>query len=137
MYGHCLTDRSFWILIIQLIYDEFLLWKMQAALWILFGVFALIKFEADYCLVVGVCLTLSIANIVGFTKCHKGNLKACSEQGLNRLLSVSHQRLPIIFCVLMSGYIFLSDAKIQFQQFATQTIASRFTSTVQSAFSIV
>jgi hypothetical protein len=36
------------------------------------GIFSLIRFEPDYCLIVGVCLTLSIANIVGFTKCRKG-----------------------------------------------------------------
>ncbi|KAK6787890.1 hypothetical protein RDI58_016415 [Solanum bulbocastanum] len=30
------------------------------------------KFQADYLLVVGVCLTLSVANIVGFTRCRKG-----------------------------------------------------------------
>ncbi|KAK4402109.1 Golgi apparatus membrane protein-like protein ECHIDNA [Sesamum angolense] len=47
-----------------------------------------------------VCLTLSIANIVGFTKCRK-------------------------------------DAKKQLQAFATQTLATRFQSTIQSAFSVV
>ncbi|KAL5783766.1 hypothetical protein ACOSP7_008795 [Xanthoceras sorbifolium] len=72
----------------------------KAVAWIILGIFSLIRFEADYLLVVGVCLTLSLANIVGFTKCRK-------------------------------------DAKKQFQQFATQTIASRFTSGLQSAFSIV
>lgn len=45
---------------------------MQAALWLIFGIFSLIRFQADYVLVVGVCLTLSVANIVGFTKCRKG-----------------------------------------------------------------
>jgi hypothetical protein len=44
----------------------------QAAAWIILGVFSLIRLEADYLLVVGVCMTLSIANIVGFTKCNKG-----------------------------------------------------------------
>lgn len=38
------------------------------------GIFSLIRFHADYLLVIGVCLTLSIANIVGFTKCRKGAL---------------------------------------------------------------
>ncbi|KAI4378074.1 hypothetical protein MLD38_015611 [Melastoma candidum] len=56
--------------------------------------------KADYLLVMGVCLTLSIANIVGFTKCQK-------------------------------------DAKKQIKAFATQTIASRFSSTLQSAFSVI
>lgn len=45
---------------------------MQAVSWIFLGVFSLIRFQADYLLVVGVCLSLSIANIVGFTKCRKG-----------------------------------------------------------------
>ncbi|KAI3927571.1 hypothetical protein MKW92_014602 [Papaver armeniacum] len=62
--------------------------------------FSAIRFQPDYVLVVGVCLTLSIANIVGFTKCCK-------------------------------------DAKKQIQAFASQTIASRFSSTIQSAFSVV
>ncbi|KAI3919827.1 hypothetical protein MKW98_001083 [Papaver atlanticum] len=34
-----------------------------------------LRFQPDYVLVVGVCLTLSIANIVGFTKCRKGKQK--------------------------------------------------------------
>lgn len=46
----------------------------QAALWIMLGIFSLIRLQADYLLVVGVCLTLSIANIIGFTKCRKGKL---------------------------------------------------------------
>jgi len=45
---------------------------LQAVLWILLAIFSLIRLQADYLLVVGVCLTLSIANIVGFTKCKKG-----------------------------------------------------------------
>lgn len=45
---------------------------LQAVAWIVLGIFSLIRFQADYLLVVGVCLTLSIANIVGFTKCRKG-----------------------------------------------------------------
>lgn len=36
------------------------------------AIFSLIRLQADYLLVIGVCLTLSIANIVGFTKCRKG-----------------------------------------------------------------
>ncbi|XP_058213908.1 Golgi apparatus membrane protein-like protein ECHIDNA isoform X2 [Rhododendron vialii] len=83
--------------------DSWLFWwtlYLTAGAWIVLGVFSLIRFEADYLLVVGVCLTLSIANIVGFTRCRK-------------------------------------DAKKQFQAFASQTIASRFSSTIQSAFSVV
>ncbi|KAH0988861.1 hypothetical protein GBA52_000344 [Prunus armeniaca] len=83
--------------------DSWLFWwtlYLTAVAWIVLGIFSLIKFQADYLLVVGVCLTLSIANIVGFTKCRK-------------------------------------DAKKQIQQFASQTIASRFSSTIQSAFSVV
>ncbi|KAL9305533.1 Golgi apparatus membrane protein-like protein ECHIDNA [Arabidopsis thaliana] len=72
----------------------------MAAAWFILGVFSLIRFQADYLLVVGVCLSLNVANIIGFTKCKK-------------------------------------DAKKQFQQFASQTIASRFQSTVQSAFTLV
>lgn len=83
--------------------DSFLFWwslYLTAVAWIILGIFSLIRFQADYLLVVAVCLSLSIANIVGFTKCRK-------------------------------------DAKKQFQQFATQTLASQVTSTLQSAFSVV
>ncbi|CAA6653878.1 unnamed protein product [Spirodela intermedia] len=83
--------------------DSWLFWwtlYLTAAAWILLAIFSLIRFQADYLLVVGVCLTLSIANIIGFTKCRK-------------------------------------DAKKQIQQFAQQTIASRVSSTIQSAFSVV
>ncbi|XP_073038876.1 Golgi apparatus membrane protein-like protein ECHIDNA [Primulina eburnea] len=83
--------------------DSWLFWwtlYLTAVAWIFFAIFSIIRFQADYLLVVGVCLTLSIANIVGFTKCRK-------------------------------------DAKKQLQAFATQTIASRFSSTIQSAFSVV
>ena len=44
----------------------------QAAAWIVLGIFSLIRFQADFLLVVGVCLSLSLANIIGFTKCRKG-----------------------------------------------------------------
>uniref|UniRef100_A0A6N2KZV6 Golgi apparatus membrane protein TVP23 n=1 Tax=Salix viminalis TaxID=40686 RepID=A0A6N2KZV6_SALVM len=52
-------------------------WKFQsldqeAVPWIVLGIFSLIRLQADYCLIIGVCLTLSTANIVGFTKCRKG-----------------------------------------------------------------
>jgi len=36
------------------------------------GIVALIKFNFDYLLVVGVAVILNAANIVGFTKCRKG-----------------------------------------------------------------
>ncbi|KAJ4850638.1 hypothetical protein Tsubulata_023972 [Turnera subulata] len=83
--------------------DSWLFWwtlYLTAVLWVILGIFSLIRFQADYCLIVGVCLTLSVANIVGFTKCRK-------------------------------------DAKKQFQQFASQTLASRVSSTIQTAFSVV
>ncbi|CAL1407722.1 unnamed protein product [Linum trigynum] len=83
--------------------DAWLFWwtlYLTAVLWVFLGIFSLIRFQADYCLIIGVCLTLSVANIIGFIKCRK-------------------------------------DAKKHFQQFATQTIASRVSSTIQSAFSVV
>ncbi|KAJ6306042.1 hypothetical protein OIU78_021383 [Salix suchowensis] len=55
--------------------DSWLFWwtlYITAVAWIVLGIFSLIRLQADYCLIVGVCLTLSIANIVGFTKCRKG-----------------------------------------------------------------
>ncbi|XP_062144238.1 Golgi apparatus membrane protein-like protein ECHIDNA [Alnus glutinosa] len=83
--------------------DSWLFWwtsYLSAVAWIILGIFSVIRFEPDYLLVVGVCLSLSIANIVGFTKCRK-------------------------------------DAKKQIQTFASQTITSHFSSTIQSAFSVV
>jgi len=47
---------------------------LQAAAWFILGVFSLIRFQADYLLVVGVCLSLNVANIIGFTKCKKGKI---------------------------------------------------------------
>jgi Eukaryotic protein of unknown function (DUF846) len=47
---------------------------VQAGAWVLLGIFSLIRFQADYVLVIGVCLTLNVANIIGFTKCRKGTL---------------------------------------------------------------
>lgn len=44
----------------------------QAGAWVVLGIFSLIRFQADYVLVIGVCLTLCVANIIGFTKCRKG-----------------------------------------------------------------
>ncbi|KAM7277287.1 hypothetical protein ACFE04_019153 [Oxalis oulophora] len=83
--------------------DSWLFWwtlYLNAAAWVVLCIFSVIKFQFDYILVVGVCLSLSIANIIGFTRCQK-------------------------------------DAKKQLQAFAAQTITSRFTSTLQSAFNVV
>ncbi len=44
----------------------------QPVAWVALGIVAVIKFNLDYLLVVGVALVLSIANIIGFTKCRKG-----------------------------------------------------------------
>ncbi|KAL0812872.1 hypothetical protein Bca101_069315 [Brassica carinata] len=100
--------------------DSWLFWwtlYLAAAAWLILGVFSLIRFQADYLLVVGVCLSLNVANIIGFTKCKKERMHVHT---LNRYTHSS-----------------LADAKKQFQQFASQTIASRFQSTVQSAFTLV
>lgn len=83
--------------------DSWLFWwtlYLAAAAWIVLGIFSLIRLEADYLLVVGVCLSLSIANIVGFTKCNK-------------------------------------DAKKNIQTFAQNALASRVTSSLQSAFGVI
>jgi hypothetical protein len=49
---------------------------------------AVIKFNLDYLLVVGVALVLSIANIIGFTKCRKGISKHYASASV--LLLISH-----------------------------------------------
>ncbi|XP_061961409.1 Golgi apparatus membrane protein TVP23-like isoform X2 [Populus nigra] len=45
----------------------------QAAAWVILGIFSVKRFEADYVLVVAVCASLGIANIVAFTKCRKAS----------------------------------------------------------------
>ncbi|KAI3949770.1 hypothetical protein MKX01_040987, partial [Papaver californicum] len=51
--------------------DSWLFWwtlYINAVTWVILGIFSLIRFQADYLLLVGVCLSLSAANIIGFTK---------------------------------------------------------------------
>ncbi|CAO2184700.1 unnamed protein product [Urochloa humidicola] len=69
-------------------------WKFEcldgeAGAWIILGIFSLIRLQADYLLVIGVCLSLSIANIVGFTKCNKDAKKNIQDWTTNALLSGS------------------------------------------------
>lgn len=66
---------------------------LQAVAWIFFAIFSLVRFQADYLLVIGVCLTLSIANIVGFTRCRKGSLINC--------LNLSSKHLVIFYLINM------------------------------------
>ncbi|KAK8976039.1 hypothetical protein V6N11_025538 [Hibiscus sabdariffa] len=83
--------------------DSSLFWwtlYLNAVVWAIFGIFSMVRLEVDYLLVVGVCFSLAIANIIGFTKCRK-------------------------------------DARNKIQAFASRTIASSFSSTLQSAFSLV
>ncbi|KAG4396605.1 hypothetical protein GLYMA_19G227600v4 [Glycine max] len=57
--------------------DSWLFWwtlYLTAVAWTMLAIFSLIRLQADYLLVVGVCLTLCIANIVGFTECQKSML---------------------------------------------------------------
>ncbi|KQK07361.1 Golgi apparatus membrane protein-like protein ECHIDNA isoform X1 [Brachypodium distachyon] len=73
--------------------DSWLFWwtlYLTAAAWIVLGIFSLIRLEADYLLVVGVCLTLSLANIVGFTKCNKDakkNIRAFAENAAQNAIT--------------------------------------------------
>jgi hypothetical protein len=62
----------------------------QAAAWIVLGIFSLIRLEADYLLAVGVCLSLSIANIVGFTKCNKGTSYVVIEKFIVKIYCPSY-----------------------------------------------
>lgn len=136
---------------------------LQAVAWTFLAIFSLIRFQADYLLVIGVCLTLSIANIVGFTRCRKGTLINClnlSRTTFCYFLFNKHVRTGKNCCfaselhsshswfhdyiyipIVPETYIFFlslsPDAKKQLQAFATQTLASRVSSTIQSAFSVV
>ncbi|WOL04021.1 hypothetical protein Cni_G12742 [Canna indica] len=70
--------------------DSWLFWwtlYLTAVAWIFLGIFSLIRLQADYLLVIGVCLSLSIANIVGFTKCHKDAKKQFQQFASNTIVS--------------------------------------------------
>ncbi|XWS31865.1 hypothetical protein CRYUN_Cryun23aG0112400 [Craigia yunnanensis] len=193
--------------------DSWLFWWTlypNAVAWTILGIFSLVRFHADYLLVVGVCLSLGVANINGFTKCRKGtrfchfrfivistlsfvqclntNHYNCSYHQLSNRPKCEHEwaaqpcqsnkksidlrfRTTNFMLLLFFGirkrknklYINLvgrlrplinsywlclglfvwievpflnSDAK-KIQAFASQTIASRVSSTIQSAFSVV
>ncbi|KAL3690831.1 hypothetical protein R1sor_004482 [Riccia sorocarpa] len=54
--------------------DSWLFWwslYLTCAIWILFGVIAILKFSFDYFLLVCISLSLCSANIIGYTKCRK------------------------------------------------------------------
>ncbi|KAK1664668.1 hypothetical protein QYE76_052827 [Lolium multiflorum] len=72
--------------------DSWLFWwtlYLAAAAWVVLGIFSLIRLQADYLLVIGVCLSLSIANIIGFTKCKKDAKKNFQDIAQSALLSSS------------------------------------------------
>jgi len=56
-------------------------WTLYAAaiIWSALGIVAIIKFNIDYLLVDGICLTLTMANIIGFTKCKKDAKKQIQD----------------------------------------------------------
>ncbi|KAL9348006.1 hypothetical protein Peur_059372 [Populus x canadensis] len=95
--------------------DSWLFWwtlflNVHAAAWVILGVFSVKRFEADYVLVAAVCASLGIANIVGFTKCRKAS---AGDQNSTE------------------------NAKKQIQGFASQALASHFTSSIRSALGAV
>ncbi|KAJ7296149.1 hypothetical protein O6H91_02G000100 [Diphasiastrum complanatum] len=54
--------------------DSWLFWwtlYLTPVVWLALGIVAVIKFNFDYLLIVGMCLSLSAANIIGFTKCRR------------------------------------------------------------------
>ncbi|XP_044318242.1 Golgi apparatus membrane protein-like protein ECHIDNA isoform X1 [Triticum aestivum] len=90
--------------------DSWLFWwtlYLNAAAWIILGIFSLIRLEADYLLVVGVCLTLSLANIVGFTKCNKGMayLHSCQH------LSDGGKLFCTVLCIALTNCLFILISK--------------------------
>ncbi|GFY89077.1 hypothetical protein Acr_06g0010170 [Actinidia rufa] len=76
-------------------------WKFEcldqeAVAWLVLGIFSLIRFRADYLLVVGVCLTLSIANIVGFTKCRKDAKKQIQAFASQTIVSTIQSAFSVV-----------------------------------------
>jgi hypothetical protein len=62
--------------------DSWLFWwslYLTPVAWVALGIVAVIKFNLDYLLVVGVALVLSTANIIGFTKCRKDAKKQIQQ----------------------------------------------------------
>ncbi|KAL9251095.1 Golgi apparatus membrane protein-like protein [Drosera capensis] len=83
--------------------DSWLFWWAlypTAAAWIVLGIFSLIRFQADYLLVVAVCLSLSIANIVGFTKCKKDAKKQLQQFATQTFASQVSSTLQSAFSVV-------------------------------------
>ncbi|GAB2229022.1 hypothetical protein Droror1_Dr00023157 [Drosera rotundifolia] len=83
--------------------DSWLFWwtlYLTAAAWIVLGIFSLIRFQADYLLVVAVCLSLSIANIVGFTKCKKDAKKQLQQFATQTFASQVSSTLQSAFSVV-------------------------------------
>lgn len=62
--------------------DSWLFWWTlygAAIIWSALGIVAIIKINVDYLLVDGICLTLNMANIIGFTKCQKDAKKQIQD----------------------------------------------------------
>lgn len=72
--------------------------------------------------------SLTVANIVGFTKYQKST-KTISQ-------STTHANDAIFDYMTVYVIWYLVDAKKQIQAFATQTLTSRFSSTIQPAFRV-
>ncbi|KAK6239528.1 hypothetical protein QUC31_004997, partial [Theobroma cacao] len=158
--------------------DSWLFWwtlHLNAAAWIIFATLSLLRFQADYLLVVGVCLSRGIANIVGFTKYRKETiitivitsyltaLRECREWAAQpgqsnkkfmklreliyataflrekekRSIDLVVGRGPFLNSNWLGGFVYwIEDARKKIQAFASQTIASRVSSTIQSAFGV-
>jgi hypothetical protein len=71
----------------------------QPVAWVALGIVAVIKFNLDYLLVVGVALVLSIANIIGFTKCRKDAKKQIQQFASQTVASHMANTLQSAFSV--------------------------------------
>ncbi|XP_024373844.1 Golgi apparatus membrane protein-like protein ECHIDNA [Physcomitrium patens] len=70
--------------------DAWLFWwtlYLTPMVWVALGIVAVIKFNFDYLLVVGVAIILNAANIVGFTKCRKDAKKQIQQFAASTLTS--------------------------------------------------
>ncbi|CAN1161661.1 AP-3 complex subunit mu [Linum perenne] len=92
--------------------DAWLFWwtiYLTAVAWVFLGIFSVIRFQADYCLITGVCVTLSVANIIGFTKCRKGEYPTIREEAASAVCncddyisSIVNHTISIQCCVMRS-----------------------------------
>lgn len=80
-------------------------WTLYAAaiIWSALGIVAIVKINIDYLLVDGICLTLTMANIIGFTKCRKDAKRQvqdfASQSFASHVSSTLQSAFTVVWCI--------------------------------------